>query len=278
MLSNTLPGWKEVDAVACPPKPVKIEPIPRNFDLDGEFPMLARVGIGCCALLLTGAGVWSLVGQEAQTKLSDEEFFAKQVRPVFEANCFQCHSHAGKKAKGGLVVDARASLGKGGDSGRACVPGHSVESVRMQAIRHEVDELRMPDKAHLSDATIAVMREWIHRGARWAAGKEQAARTPGTISAEDRAWWAFQPVRAPALPGIKDSEWNQNNIDPFIKDRLDREGLQPSPVAAPRVLMRRLYFDLTGLPPTPQEADDFVTAWEAPGAQRQAVYEALVDR
>ncbi len=232
--------------------------------------------------VVIGVGLWSSFGQEVNAKLADDELFTKQVRPILEANCFQCHSHAMKKAKGGLVLDARASLLKGGDSGPAIVPGHPQQSLLLKAISYTDDELRMPPKGKLPDAAIAVLREWVKRGAVWPGGKEQATRRPGTISDEDRAWWAFQPVRVPALPQLKDGEWSANPIDRFIKSRLNQEGLEPSPVVEPRALVRRLYFDLTGLPPTPQEADEFVAAWEAASkaanAKPQAVYESLVDR
>ena len=240
--------------------------------------MLLRTWIAGCALFLIGFGIWSSSGQEPKSIVADEQFFTKQVRPILEANCFQCHSHTGKKAKGGLVLDARASLVKGGDSGPAIVPGHPEKSLLIKAISYTDDELRMPPKGKLPDAAIAVLREWIQRGAPWPAGKEQATRRPGTITDEDRQWWAFQPVRMPPLPDVKDADWRGNPIDRFIKARLDREGLTPAPVAEPRALVRRLYFDLTGLPPTPQEAEEFVAAWVGPNAKRQAMYETLVDR
>lgn len=235
--------------------------------------MLLRACTAGCALTLIAFGAWSSLGQEPKTIADDDaEFFTKQVRPILEANCFSCHSHAMKKAKGGLVVDARASLLKGGDSGPALVPGHPEKSLLLKAISYTDDELRMPPKGKMPEAQITVLREWIRRGAPWPGGKEQVARTIGVISEEDRAWWAFQPVKLPALPEVKDAAWNANPIDRFIKSRLDQEGLTPAPVAEKLALARRVYFDLTGLPPTQSEILAFVDD-PAPDA-----YAKLVDR
>jgi hypothetical protein len=248
---------------------------------------LAGVAVGWAL----GVGVsWSSQAAKAKTDAKpaaakaaagtavDDEFFTKQVRPLLETHCFQCHSHGMKKAKGGLVVDARASLLKGGESGPAIVPGHPEKSLLIKAISYQDDELRMPPKGKLPPPVIKVLSDWIKRGAPWPGGKESAHRTPGTISDEDRNWWAFQPVRVPPLPEVKDAEWARNPIDRFIRARLDQEELKPSPVAGPRELMRRVYFDLVGLPPAPAEVDAFVAAWDSASAKQQATYEELVDR
>ncbi len=240
--------------------------------------MSRRALSGFCALLgLLGLGWSAFAGPNAPSKVADEEFFTKQVRPILEANCFQCHSHTAKKAKGGLMLDARASALKGGDSGPALVPGNPDKSLILKAVGYGDDELRMPPKGKLPETKIAVLREWVQRGAPWAGKSDQAVRTPGTITEEDRQWWAFQPVREPALPDVKEPAWMRNPIDRFIKARLDKEGLAPAPIAGPRALVRRLYFDLIGLPPTPTEVEEFVAAWEQ-SAQPQGVAENLVDR
>jgi hypothetical protein len=226
--------------------------------------------------VVLGLGWCSSPGQEAKVKVSDDELFTKQVRPILETHCFQCHSHALKKAKGGLVVDARASLLKGGDSGPAVVPGHPEKSLLIKAISYTDDELRMPPKGELPAPIVAVLREWVQRGAPWPGGSAQAVRQPGAISAEDRAWWAFQPVREPPLPQFEDEEWAANPIDRFIKARLDHEKLAPSPIGDARAFVRRVYFDLIGLPPTPAEVEDFAQACAT--AKPQAAVEALVDR
>src|SRR5688572_9258471 len=165
-----------------------------------------RALAGCVVVGMFGMGLFggglSFSSQDSKTKLADDEFFTKQVRPILETHCFQCHSHAMKKAKGGLVVDARASLLKGGDSGPAIVPGHPEKSLLIKAIGYQDDELRMPPKGKLPEPVSRVLSDWIKRGAPWPGGKEQAHRTPGTISDEDRQWWAFQPVRVPLLPDV----------------------------------------------------------------------------
>jgi Protein of unknown function (DUF1553)/Protein of unknown function (DUF1549)/Planctomycete cytochrome C len=239
--------------------------------------MCLRVAAACSVLgLLVALGVRSSSGQDAKSK-ADDEFFTKQVKPIFEANCFQCHSHGMKKAKGNLVVDARASLVKGGDSGPAIVPGHPEKSLLIKAISYADEELRMPPKGKLPEPAIAVLREWVRRGAPWPGEKEQTLRRPGPITEEDRAWWAFQPVQRPALPDVKSAEWNDNPIDRFIKARLDKEQLQPAPMAGPRELIRRVYFDLIGLPPTPAEVDEFVAACK-PTEGLPWAFERVVDR
>src|SRR5262245_22916950 len=236
--------------------------------------------------MLAALGVCTLAGQEAKNK-ADDEFFTKQVKPIFEAHCFQCHSHAMKKAKGNLVVDARASILKGGNSGPAIVPGHPEKSLLIKAISYiDDEELRMPPKGKLPEPAIAVLREWVRRGAPGPGEEEQTLRRPGTITDEDRAWWAFQPVRRPALPDLSEPPlakggieggWSNNPIDRFIKVMLDNEILQPAPVSGPRELIRRVYFDLIGLPPTPAEVDEFVAACK-PTESLPRAYEKLVDR
>ena len=156
--------------------------------------------------------------------------------------------------------------------------GQPEKSLLLKAVGYQDDDLRMPPKGQLPEPMVAVLQEWVRRGAPWPGEKATTSRRPGLITPEDRAWWAFQPVRVPALPAVNDAEWSKNPLDRFIKAQLDQEGLAPAPVAEPRALVRRVYFDLTGLPPTPVQVDEFVTAWGAAGASRQAIYESLVDR
>jgi hypothetical protein len=199
------------------------------------------------------------------------EFFEKKVRPLLVENCFQCHSRAGK-TRGGLRLDTLASALKGGDSGPALTPGKPNESLLVKAVEYTEKKPRMPPKGKLADEQTGVLRQWVAMGAPWPGGAETAARPRGVIRDEDRAWWAFQPLRTQPIPNVRDTLWSKNPIDRFLRARLDAEGLKPSPPAAKAVLIRRLTFDLTGLPPTPEEIDAFVKD-EAPDA-----YEQLVDR
>jgi hypothetical protein len=212
------------------------------------------------------------------------EFFEKKVRPVLADNCFSCHSAAKGKKKGGLLVDSREALLKGGDSGPAIVPGDPEKSLLVHAIWNaeimrgkpvrEIGPLpRMPPKKSLSATEITDITEWIRQGAVWAGPKSTGtARIPGVITEEDRKWWAFQPIARPAVPDAGRGTWAQNEIDRFILAKLQAEKLQPSPPAARAALARRVYFDLVGVPPTPAEIDAFV-ADAAPDA-----YERLIDR
>jgi hypothetical protein len=200
------------------------------------------------------------------------ELFQKKIRPLLEANCFACHSHKSGKSKGHLMVDSLASLLKGGDSGPALAPGRPDESLLLKAVGYQDEELRMPPKGKLAEDQIALLRDWVKIGAPWpGSSDEKTARTSGKITAADRQWWAFQPLRIPSLPGTSDPAWQHNPVDRFIRQRLDAEGLQPSPPADQSTLIRRVTFDLVGLPPTPEEVAAFA------GDGSPDAYEKLVD-
>ena len=222
-------------------------------------------------LLLTPASVRGETPPKPPTEPNPaHELYEKKVRPILAQHCFKCHSHQEGRFRGGLVVDSIGGLIKGGDSGAAVVPGKVAESPLIEAVRYEGLEMP-PDGKRLSEAEIAVLVDWVERGAQ-APGLEQALKAGRSkITDEDRAWWAIQPVQSPAVPASGE-KWAKNELDRFIHARLAAEGLQPAPAADRRALIRRVYFDLTGLPPTPDEVDAFV-ADDSPEA-----YERLVDR
>ncbi|MBX6311700.1 MAG: PSD1 domain-containing protein [Isosphaeraceae bacterium] len=202
------------------------------------------------------------------------KFFEKEVRPLLAENCFKCHGP--QKQKGGLRLDSRAAALRGGESGPAIVPGKPEESLLVEAINYE--GLEMPPGGKLADDRRAVLVRWVELGAPWPeTGPENAAPAPAQakgpkITAEDRAFWSFQPLRRPAVPEVAESDWARNPIDRFIAAKLTAEGLTPAPEADRRTLIRRAYFDLWGLPPTPEEVEAFARD-EAPDA-----YERLIDR
>ena len=199
-------------------------------------------------------------------------FFETKIRPVLAENCFKCHGE--EKQEENLRLDSPAAALAGGDRGPAIVPGKPDESLLVKAINH-LDDLEMPPKRQLPREQIADLTLWIKSGAVWPDdGKPASAiRRPGLkITDKDRAHWSFQPVRRPAIPVVKNAAWVSNPIDAFILAKLEANGLAPNPPAEKRELVRRLYFDLTGLPPTPAEIEAFV-ADKSPRA-----YEALVDR
>lgn len=171
--------------------------------------------------------------------------FEMNVRPLLAKQCWSCHRQS---AMGGLRLDSREAMIKGGKSGAAIVPGNSQSSLLMSAVTHANDKLKMPPSGKLSDAEIAVLRSWIDSGATWPE-TAKVQDTGAKITPEQRAFWSFQPVKAPA-PGA--------SVDGFIRSRLQKEGLQQVRRADKRTLIRRATFDLIGLPPTPGEVDAFL--------------------
>jgi len=196
--------------------------------------------------------------------------FEKAVRPVLVEKCLSCHGP--EKQKGGLRLDSRAALLAGGDRGSALVPGKPEESLLLHALAHD-GELKMPPRNKLPAADIAAIRDWIRAGAPWPeAGSPTVAPRSGerSLTAEEKAFWAFQPVRKPAVPATPGR--TAHPIDAFLAARLATEGLTPAPPADRRTLLRRITFDLIGLPPTPEEFDAFLKD-TSPDA-----YEKVVDR
>jgi hypothetical protein len=210
------------------------------------------------------------------------EFFEKKIRPVLAEHCYSCHSQGAKKLRGGLLLDSRDGLLKGGDSGPAVVPGQPDKSLLVQALRQS-HELRMPPKGKLPEAVVADFVRWVELGApdpRTAAGAATPRRTAFRITDADRNHWAFRPVAVPALPAVRDAEWCRSGIDRFVLARLEAKRLRPSPPADRYALLRRATFDLTGLPPTPEEVERFLAECSArpQAASAQAALEKVVDR
>lgn len=199
--------------------------------------------------LLTSLGLALIFSSQVfgQTVPADFTFFEAKIRPVLIEHCYSCHSveaQKNKKLKGNLFVDSRDGLRKGGANGPAIAPGKPSESLLLKALRH--DELRMPPKYKLPDAVIADFEKWIASGA----PDPRDARPVVALPRKDH--WAFQPLKVSSPPKITDAK---NSIDAFVLNRLKVKGIAPSAPADRRVLVRRLYFDLIGLPPTPGEMD-----------------------
>ncbi|HEX8916200.1 MAG TPA: PSD1 and planctomycete cytochrome C domain-containing protein, partial [Humisphaera sp.] len=201
-------------------------------------------------------------------------FFEHKIRPVLVESCYQCHSAQAKennKLKGGLYLDTREGLLKGGDTGPAIVPGQSAKSLLMKAIRWEDSGLEMPPKKRLSDAVVADFATWIDAGAADPRGGAVAAAKTIDI-AKGREHWAYRPLAAGAPPAVTDAAWPRTDVDRFVLARLEAAGLKPSGPVSREALVRRAYFDLTGLPPTPAEVDAFLADTSA------TAFESLVDR
>ncbi len=196
----------------------------------------------------------------------DNDYFEKRVRPILVQHCVGCHGE--KKQKGELRLDAKAGFAKGGENGPAAVAGKPDESRLVKAVRY-ADDIKMPPKGKLADADIAILAEWVKGGAPWpddgaiAKGPDKAF----DLHARAKAHWSFQKITRPGVP-----KGSANPIDAFLLARLQKEGLTFAPPADKRTLLRRVYFDLIGLPPAPAEIDQFLKD-ESPQA-----YEKVVDR
>ena len=197
------------------------------------------------------------------TNAGDIEFFEKEIHPLLKQKCYTCHSHESGKAKGGLVLDSRVGWNKGGGSGPALVPGKPDESLLIKAVRY--DEYQMPPQGKLTDSEIALLEKWVAIGAPDPRQSKDPKVNPEKL-------WALQPIRKPAVPTVKENGWPKDDIDHFILAELERTGLRPSSNADRHSLLRRITFDLTGLPPTAHEIEAFVND------PSENAYKVVVDR
>ncbi len=224
-----------------------------------------------CARLaiLTGVLTLPLAGARAaaptpEVAREQEEFFETHVRPVLADNCFSCHGQ--EKQKSGLRLDSREAIMRGSASTAVIVPGDAGRSPLIKAVRYEGD-VHMPPAGKLPDAAIEALSQWVQMGAPWPAtdrppqGAAAAQTQPAADADIERArgkHWAFRPVQDPPVPPVRNEAWCSGDIDRFIVAKLEEKGMLPSPRADRRTLIRRATFDLHGLPPTPDEIDDFL--------------------
>lgn len=184
-------------------------------------------------------------------------FFEKKIRPVLVKECYSCHAADAKSIKGGLVLDTREGLRQGGDTGPGLVAGDPKKSLIIQAIRHQDDHLKMPPKHKLADEVIADFETWVKVGAADPRlGVAKANKVEIDIE-KGRQFWAFQSPKKPVLPKVIDTAWPRGEVDQFLLAALEAKGLRPAPDADAMTLLRRVHFDLVGLPPTPQEIEAF---------------------
>jgi hypothetical protein len=204
------------------------------------------------------------------------DFFEAKVRPLLVANCLECHGP--NKHKSDLRLDSREAILKGGETGPAIVPGKPQESLLVEAIRYD-GSIQMPPRGRLAREDVAALAEWVRQGAPWPQPRPDlavrrltpaSARTGADISAKDQNFWSFRPVREPSPPAIHNDSWPRSPIDRFVLSKLEVAGLKPSPPADRRTLIRRVTFDLIGLPPAPAEIDVFL-ADRSPEALAKAV-------
>ncbi len=198
-------------------------------------------------LLIQTPPLWSEKGGNDK----GADFFEARVRPLLAEHCFRCHGP--EKQQSGLRLDSRTAMLKGGDNGPALVPGDIAKSLLLQAVRHEGD-LRMPSKQKkLSPQEIEILTAWVKMGGPWPDTK----KTDSVAVNDWKKHWAFQPIRNPPIPLVKNGQWPQTALDRFVLSKLEEKGLGPSPAADRRTLIRRVTFDLIGLPPTPEEVAAF---------------------
>ena len=203
---------------------------------------------------------------------NDLQFFESKIRPLLADKCYKCHSRDADKPRGGLMLDTREAWMHGGNSGPVIVPGKPADSLLIEAISYKSEDLQMPPKGEkLSDAQIADLTEWVRRGAPDPRTLVAKGSSP-TYGGVGKAHWAFQPVKKPALPAVQNAAWCQNPVDNFVLAKLEANGMAPNAPAERSTLIRRVTFDLTGLPPTESEIENFLTD-TSPGA-----YARVVDR
>lgn len=206
---------------------------------------------------------------QALTK-AQTDFFESKVRPMLVDKCYKCHSATSEKVKGGLQLDTRNSLLTGGNTGPGFIPGKPAESLLIRAVNGSDPDLQMPPKGEkLTPQQVADLTQWVRMG-----GPDprvaSAVSTTNAYAGVGRQHWAFQPVKKPSVPDVKTTGWAQTPVDKFILEKLEEKGMKPNPTADKRTLIRRASFDLTGLPPTTDEANDFI-ADNAPDAFAKVV-------
>src|SRR5262245_37510466 len=232
-----------------------------------------RLTVALAALAALAVG-----GAEPAAKFPAEDvaFFEKQVRPILTAHCLKCHG-GGEKVRGGLRLTARESVLEGGDQGPAVDLAKPAESLLLKAVHYQ-DGLQMPPGGKLPQKEIDTLTTWVKKGLPWSAGAAVAKKghddkpKGGAVTEEARRYWAYQPIHRPAVPAVKDKAWVSNPIDAFVLAKLEEKGLTPAAPADRVALVRRATYDLTGLPPTPDEVDAFVND------KASDAYEKLIDR
>jgi len=219
---------------------------------------------------------WVLMG-DLPVRAADPalNFFEQKIRPLLVERCQGCHSAATGKTSGGLALDTRQGWMTGGDSGPAIVPGEPEQSRLFQAMGYADPDLQMPPAGkgqRLTRDELAAVATWIRQGA--VDPRSAGARLGGMSVEEAQTWWSWQPLRPAPVPPVRETDWPQTDIDHFVLAALEREGLPHAPPADRRTLLRRVTFNLTGLPPTPDEIHGFLADGE-PGAWDRVIERLL---
>ena len=253
------------------------------WHLPGKL-LLALIAIGCVNFVGRPVSAQSKVGNEGGNEgakpsvhFTDQQldFFENKVRPLLVDKCYDCHGPDATPLEGSLSLSSRKSILSGGDTGPAIAPGQPEESLLIDAINYgEVYE--MPPDTKMSDEEIAILTKWVKLGAAWPTDSDVEVATKSEFDLEGRksAHWCWQPIRKQSVPSVKNDPWPKDPIDNFILSRLEGAGLTPAEPANRRTLIRRAYFDIIGLPPTPEQVNAFV-ADESPKAFEKVIDELL---
>ena len=201
--------------------------------------------------------------------------FKSDVRAALKQHCVKCHG--GDKTRGDFDLTTRAGLLKGGDEGVSVIPGKAKESLLIKLIQHTAKPHMPAKKPKLPSPLIEKIARWIDLGAPYDKPLiDQAVAKKGMqVTDDDRNFWSFKPLKRPAVPAVKNAKWSHNDIDRFVLRKLEEAKLAPNGPAAPRILVRRVYLDLIGLPPSPKEVEDFV---KAASRDPHAALEKVVDQ
>ena len=236
----------------------------KGIEFRRKLLLMAALGFSCAAAVAEGA----------ESSPEGLEFFEKKIRPVLVERCYKCHGAESAKLKGGLHLDTREGLLKGGDTRAAIVPGDPDKSLFIEAIRYENPDLQMPPKGKLASAQINDLISWVKQGAPWpaeiAGRKVAGVKEAFDLQKRRGEHWCWKPIRAEAPPPVRNTEWATSPIDHFILARLEAHGLTPAPPADKRSLIRRASYDITGLPPAPEDVEAFCRD-DSPDAFAQVV-------
>jgi len=209
-------------------------------------------------LALSSASVFAAA--VAEPTKEQAEFFENKIRPILKENCYKCHSVQEGKSKGDLTLDTKAGTLKGGENGAVIVPGDTEKSPLIKAVTYLDKDLQMPPKGEkLTNQQIADLTTWVKMGA--PDPRKDDANIASKLSGltdKARSHWAFQPVTKPAVPAVKNRTWIYTPVDNFVLAKLEEKSMLPNGPASREALLRRASYDLTGLPPSPQEVQAFV--------------------
>lgn len=223
--------------------------------------------VGMVWAMTTLAQADDLTASPGSTSAKDLAYFESNVRPLLARRCYECHSQDQGKAKGNLTLDSRAGWQRGGDTGPAIVAGRPDESLLIRAVEHSEAGYEMPPSGKLPNREIHILREWIRRGAPDPRVTTAELERSQEIDIEaGRQFWSFRPVTAPPIPSVSESEWAVRDLDRFVLAKLELEELTPSRDNDAARFLRRLYYDLTGLPPASEEVRNFMGQWNGDAA------------